>query len=396
MGVRIYAKLNKETMRFIRNEKQISFDYIERVTGYSKDKILLWEDENSDKYPTINQAKVLANCYRVPFAGLYMDKERINILHLPPMINKRTMLGSVDDNSAVNLAIIDLLNKREFYLETKEALDEAVPVFNLTIPNSSEVIEWADNIREYFSIDLTDQYKKASTRKFYLYLRERIESKGIFVQSFQKVDTNILRGLAIVDKSIPIIGINDDDRYPAKSFSMIHELVHIIKRVSAICNDMYSSNTSDNEEVFCNAVAGECLVPKEALFDQIKDIQDYSINTVDYLAKKFSVSSEVISRRLLDTGVCNKRWYNEITALLRRRYQADRENMKYEIAMGLRPNLKRNMPMEAIDRNSTFLCDALLKGYSEGLFDKADISAHIGIAQKHIGGFVSEVMRWYQ
>ena len=62
------------------------------------------------------------------------------------------------------------------------------------------------------------------------------------------------RALAIYVKEMPIIGINDEDRPPAKSFSMIHELVHIFKRESSLCNDMRSARS---EEVFCNAVAGE-------------------------------------------------------------------------------------------------------------------------------------------
>ena len=53
------------------------------------------------------------------------------------------------------------------------------------------------------------------------------------------------------------------------------------------------------------------------------------------------------------------------------------------------------MPREAIDRTSKAMCDALVKGYSEGLFDKADISARVGIRQKHINKFVSEVMGWH-
>ena len=63
--------------------------------------------------------------------------------------------------------------------------------------------------------------------------------------------------------------------------------------------------------------------------------------------------------------------------------------------MGLSEGPRRNMSREAVDRTSTSLCDVLLKGYSEGIFDKADISAHIGIGQKHINKFVSEVMGWY-
>ena len=57
--------------------------------------------------------------------------------------------------------------------------------------------------------------------------------------------------------------------------------------------------------------------------------------------------------------------------------------------------IPRNMSREAVDQTSSSLCDVLLKGYSEGIFDKADISAHIGIGQKHVNKFVSEVMGWY-
>ena len=104
--------------------------------------------------------------------------------------------------------------------------------------------------------------------------------------------------MTIVDDSIPIIGINDDDRYPAKSFSIIHELVNIIKRVSSICNDMFGTNPWDDEEVFCNVVAGEVLVPKVALISVAKNYTDFSIDDVDSIVNKFSVSLEVIARRL--------------------------------------------------------------------------------------------------
>ncbi len=41
------------------------------------------------------------------------------------------------------------------------------------------------------------------------------------------------------------------------------------------------------------------------------------------------------------------------------------------------------------------MCDALLKGYTEGIFDKSDVSVHIGIGVKHIDKFLTEVSGWY-
>lgn len=395
MPALVYAKVNKETLRFIRVKKQVSFDYVERITKFPQTRISLWENLSVDDLPTINQAKKLAQCYRVPFAGFYMNSIDINIKHLPRLVNKRTMIGAISDDSAVNLALLDLINERDFYVETKEILHETIPIFDLQIPDSLSVVEYARIIREYFDISLDEQYHCASKRKFFLYIRKKIEERGVFIQGFKKVDIGTLRGVAIVDGSMPIIGINDEDRYPARSFSILHELVHIIMRSSSICNDMFGSNSLDSEEVFCNAVAGETLVPKSALFDITNNITQYTIDSVDSIANKFSVSSEVIARRLYDTGKCNKVWYEKISDELTRRWQTEKDNLKTAVKNGLVDGPRRNMSREAVDRTSTSLCELLLKGYSKGLFDKADISTHIGVGQKHINKFISEVMGWY-
>lgn len=102
---------------------------------------------------------------------------------------------------------------------------------------------------------------------------------------------------------MPIIGINDEDRPPAKTFTIIHELVHLFKRESSLCNDMSSSASTLSEEVFCNAVAGELLVPKRALRIVLEHghyFAPYSIDDIKRVADRFSVSREVIVRRLLE------------------------------------------------------------------------------------------------
>ena len=387
-----YALINKDTLRFIREAKHISSDYIERVAKVKADKLSVWEDPACENYPTINQAKALAKCYRIPFAGLYMDKEDINVNHLPEIINRRTMFGAASDDSAVNLALIDLLNERDFYLGTKELLNEPVPVFNFH-PIGRSASEWAKEIREYFGIDLVEQYRTPSKRQLYLYVRDKIERKGIFVQGFRGLDITELRGVAICDDLIPIIGVNQDDRPPAKTFTIIHELVHIIRRTSAICNDIFDS--MDSEEVFCNAVAGETLVPRSALIHNLKSYSTpIDLETVDSLAAKFSVSSEVIARRLLDIGKCDSTRYKAITAELDSRISQDRENRRTARLMGIPVSIPRNMPREAIDRTSTDMCRMLLRGYSVDIFDKADISAHLGIGIKHVDKFMTEVLTW--
>lgn len=391
----IYAKINKSTLEFIRDRLQVSYEYIERMTAFPQQKISIWEDVNAEKWPTINQAKALAKCYHVPFAGLYMNAADINVRHLPTLRNMRTTVDAITDESAVNLAVWDLLCARDFFVEAKGELHESIPMFSLDI-SGENVVEWAKQIRSYFGIDLVKQYASSSSRQFYLYLRDRIESMGVFVHNFSGVDTTVTRGIAICDESMPIIGINENDRYPAKSFSMIHEVVHIIKRSSSICNEMYNAFSAYNEEVFCNAVAGEVLAPRQAFLAECGSYtaDEFSLDVIDRIAKKFSVSSEVIARRLLDLNKISTNRYQVISKELVDRFNAERAAMKDE-RKRTGQGIPRNMSREAIDRTSSEMCRVLLRGYSEGLFDKKDVSHHIGIGEKHIDKFVMEVLKWY-
>lgn len=392
----IYARINKNTLRFVREQKAISFDYVTRITKFKEDKLSLWENGDSDKFPTINQAKAIAKCYRIPFAGLYMNASDINIKHLPQMRNLRTLPDAMVDNSALNLAIADVLSARELLLESKKALKETVVQFNMSIncPDDN-VAQWAGEIRRTLGIDSNVQYKCRSARQLYLYIRNLAEAAGAFVHCFTGVDTEIVRGFAIYEDLMPIIGLNNDDRYTAKTFSIIHELVHLIKRSSAVCNDMTNSLSLQAEEVFCNAVAGAVLVPTVNLSRQLGEYthDEIDLDVVSSLADKFSISKEVICRRLLDTGKITQQRYSQLTTAIRLQFESERKAaQEYRKITG--QVIPRNMSREAIDQNSSALCRTFFHGYREGLFDKQDISRYLGVKQNHVDKFIWEVSKW--
>lgn len=392
----IYAHINKNTLRFVREQKAISFDYVTRITKFKEDKLTLWKSNDSGKFPTINQAKTIAKCYRIPFAGLYMNAQDINIKHLPKMRNLRSLPNAIVDNSALNLAIADVLSARELLLESKKALKETVVQFNMSIncPDDN-VAQWAGEIRRTLGIDSNVQYKCRSARQLYLYIRNLAEAAGAFVHCFTGVDTEIVRGFAIYEDLMPIIGLNNDDRYPAKTFSIIHELVHLIKRSSAVCNDMTNSLSLQAEEVFCNAVAGAVLVPTVNLSRQLGEYthDEIDLDVVSSLADKFSISKEVICRRLLDTGKITQQRYSQLTTAIRLQFESERKAaQEYRKITG--QVIPRNMSREAIDQNSSALCRTFFHGYREGLFDKQDISRYLGVKQNHVDKFIWEVSKW--
>jgi len=395
---RANALINKETLVHICTHIGVTNAFLSQRTHISEDTIARWLAADDAAIPTINQAKTLAKALKVPFAGLYMSKEHINFKQLPNLRSLRTMPeGIAIDDSALNLAIVDLVRAREFLYSSEEELGLAkIPLTLPAIPYSASPAEYAKVIRAFFELELDAQFRSTSARQFYLYVRQRLESKGIFVHCFTGVEVEAVRGIAIFDEANPIIGINDDDRYPAKTFSIIHELVHILKRQSTLCNDMYNSFSLQGEEVFCNAVAGEVLVPAVALtaYFNAHTITSISLNGIKTIADRFSVSREVITRRMFDTGRFTKDAYDTFTNEIRQSFEQEREAAKVARSEGRTQPISRNISREAVDKTSASLCRVLLIGYGEGLFSKQDLSGLLGIKEKHIPKFIAEVAKW--
>jgi len=376
----VYATINKETLSYICSNKKISTDFIIGKTKLNVAKVPLWLDATNPSLPTIKQAKTLASCLHVPFAGLYMNPVDIPLKRIPNIKNLRTMQGtSVPDDSSLNIAVVDILLERDFLINANKEFDQPIPIFSPNVPSGDDPVKWAQAIRAQFSIDLGMQYKCSSSRQFYLYLRTCIENGGVFVHCFVDVPIEIARGIAIYEDPLSVIGINDEDRPPAKSFTLIHELVHLFNRESSFCNDM-TNTAAEREEVFCNAVAGELLVPAQVLKIILRDDQfttPYSTSDIQKIANRFSVSREVIIRRLLNVGKINKIEYDTYADLFDQEIEQERERQRVAREQGIKIPISKNISREAIDRTSPSISKMLYHGFSEEVYSKQDIARHL-------------------
>ena len=158
---------------------------------------------------------------------------------------------------------------------------------------------------------------------------------------------------------------------------------------------MANSISSQKEEVFCNAVAGEVLVPRANLNKQLGSYTsgEIDLDIIDSLATKFSVSKEVICRRLFDTGKIVQNQYSSMMTAIRTAFESEREQMKeFRKQSGI--SIPRNISREAIDQNSSSLCETFYHGFREGYFDKQDVARYLGVKQNHVDKFLWEVSRW--
>lgn len=126
----VYATINKDTLAHICKEKGVSSEFLASKTKLNMSRLNQWLTPTDINLPTINQAKKIAACLHIPFAGLYMNPCDIPLKRIPNIRNMRTMSGAVSiDDSSLNIAMIDVLLERDFLLSADDEFGITPPDF---------------------------------------------------------------------------------------------------------------------------------------------------------------------------------------------------------------------------------------------------------------------------
>ena len=219
---------------------------------------------------------------------------------------------------------INLLDPRLLYLvrqakvmqeNLKELFDGANPakkqVCDITIHSSDTISDVARAVREYLVIGLNAQYALTTNDKALKYWRNVLEKHGVFVfkDAFNDEECS---GFCLYEAVFPVIYINNSQPKIRQIFTLFHELAHLLFKTGGIDlrHDYVRKMKGDNKriEVFCNKFAGEFLVPTEDIKPLIRN-KTIDNNLLTRLAKKYSVSREVILRKCLDLRYINQAFY---------------------------------------------------------------------------------------
>ncbi|MDR1166825.1 MAG: ImmA/IrrE family metallo-endopeptidase [Deltaproteobacteria bacterium] len=382
------AYINKNTLQKLREHYKFVLDDFAKITEISPKNLRYFEDNSHNSYPSFNQIKRIASLLNKPFISLFLDFDLIYPMFKQFDADKRIIYGTDTYNEGMfNLFVEDLLIKRDIYYECQKNLGQSIEKIDPKIFDiyNSNLIVLANNIRNYFNIDIN--IKLNSMRKYYLYIVKLIEDKNIFIQNFRAKNLETARGIAIYDRILPIIGVNIKDKYPAKLFTIFHELVHILIKNITICSNIEYGKTSDKEEIYCNLVAAETLAPRKLIFAELRDnnIQSPQLKDINEMSAKFHVSNEVIIRRLYDFKIINKEQYFRFISTLKMVTKQLKENNK-DKNKGF-----NNYKYTLVDSNSQKLCVALLNCFTRGFINKFDIGDYLDFDYKYTDGFLKEV-----
>jgi Zn-dependent peptidase ImmA (M78 family) len=218
----------------------------------------------------------------------------------------RTLANQKPELSPKLKALIERVEKqREVYLSLREDLDDADrPHFNPPVLPNDDLHEAARIARHWLGL------KEQNSFDTY---REALESRGVLVfrsngynGKWQIAKENPIIGFSLYDAACPVIVVKKQDSETRQSFTLMHELGHLLLHKISSIDDERDLQSHQGHEREANAFAGYLLVPN-AFLASINDAErPGNVSEYDYWLdrqrKAWGVSSEMILRRLLDAG----------------------------------------------------------------------------------------------
>lgn len=195
----------------------------------------------------------------------------------------------------------------------------------------------AAKIRATLGVSTAEQRRARDTGALFSLLRAAVERAGVYVlllgdlgSHHSDIGEEVFRGVALADDVAPFVVINDNDATPARSFTLLHELAHIWIGASGISGPMRGAPGNAIER-FCNEVAGEFLLPPEAL-EKMATARgadfDRAMALTDDVARAWNVSQGVVAYRLLLNGWISDKVAAELFQAFADRWRAERQRAR--------------------------------------------------------------------
>jgi Zn-dependent peptidase ImmA (M78 family) len=280
---------------------------------------------SGDLRPTLKQLEQFAHATHTPFGLLFLSEPPAEPVPIPDM---RTI-----GNVAVPRPSADLLEtiyicqaRQEWYREyERQQGSEALPFVGSATADTPPV-QAAREIRDELGFDLTDRSRFANYEDALRQLIDMIEGVGVLVMvsgivggdTHRALDPDEFRGFALSDSLAPLIFVNGADTKAAQIFTLIHELAHVWLGGSALSDAAMVSRDGVADELWCNRVAAEVLVPLATLRSDFRG--EVTAQEVTRLARRYKVSTLVILKRFFDAKFLTWDRYREV-------YEAERENV---------------------------------------------------------------------
>jgi Zn-dependent peptidase ImmA (M78 family)/DNA-binding XRE family transcriptional regulator len=351
------------------------------------EKVESWE--NGHSRPSMPKLRKLAQAYKRPISDFYLPRapEEPAIPH---------DFRRLPDEGAQRYSPVLRYEIRQAYRRRAIALDLAADVG----PGPQQFrqlggVRFGDNpegvgtrIRELLKVSFDLQRRWREPRVGYNAWRKKIEEMDILVFQVATVNKAEMLGFSLAFPLFPVIAVNRKVPPNGRTFTLMHELVHLLLEEGGVCDiedDLLRPPREQSVEVFCNHVAGSALVPSDLLLAHhlvaadTNRLREWSDDVLDSVAKDFCVSEEVVLRRLLINRRTTPEFYNA-----KRRYYAARLRRVEEAAREVADaEFRRNTAQDAASNLGSF-ARLVLASYHADTINLTDASKFLGVKAEKV------------
>ncbi len=378
MPNRLRALITPSVLVWAREHLQLTQETAARKAGVSLERFTEWEAGRSA--PTVRQARLLAAALRQPFAAFFLEAPPDIPLRVPH--DYRRMGPPLDEeaSSEILASIQDSMRRREITLDLMSAARLEPTRLTETLRIAADPERAGLRVRALLNISEAEQVTWREPRIGFNGWRRAAEAIGVLVFQAEEIDVQQFRGYSLASQPLPVVVVNRKDAYAARSFTLIHEIAHVLLNKEGLC-DLHSDTDATPEdratEVFCNAVAAACLMPSNPLLSHYiiagaPRQLTWSDEQIAELARYFSVSREALLRRLLTLGHTTQQFY-------------ERKRNQYLEAVRLLQKRKGFPPphQDALSKLGRPFVRLVLDSYAANRVTSSDASDYLGLKLKH-------------
>lgn len=381
----LVKQVNPKVLSWAREGIGFDIDLAAEKAKIAKEKIIAFEQ--GEEVPTKAQLVKLGHAYKRPWVLFLMPE-------VPKYANKkpkwRTLPEVVNSLSAKSLvAIRRAEDLQEIFFELSNGAQSSLANKRFDTRHSPE--KAAELLRSIVGISLVEQAAWEENQSFDKW-RSAIERQGVMVLQ-GPLDVKEVRAFSIVESTPFVIFVSNEDAINAKTFSLIHELAHILIRDSSLCKmSDFSDFHARKAETFCNQVAGSFLVPSQALFNSPLVNGQYRAEwddrTLGALARKqFKVSKEVILRRLVSLKLASKKFYEE--------KKAEWAKIPPKKPFGINKDGEARVIKSSVNANGYAMTGVVLENLSKGTLTLAKASDYLKLKPKYFSR-LERMFNWYE
>ncbi len=285
-----------------------------------------WEEGISQ--PTFKQLEAFAKKVHVATGYLLLTEPPEESL---PIADFRTFEGKPISRPSPELldTIYTCEERQDWYRDYARAWEDLEIDFVGSATVETPIEKVAQEMREIFGFEMEVRRKCRNWEQAFNLLINQAEAAGVLVMvngfaeshNSRPLKPEEFRGFALSDSLAPLVFVNGKDTKAAQIFTLAHELAHLWLGESSLSNiGIQPKSGFRTEEVWCNKVAAEFLVPLAELRIELRS-SEALFDLMTRLSAIFKVSTLVILRRLFDAQHINRQtfstaWEEEIRRLV--------------------------------------------------------------------------------